>query len=172
MCIWVYNLFRIMMENVEESDKKMIFGLYLWSGMIVFVLVILSWLFWNRQKRNNKVEEKITITPVVATPTETSKVELVWKSFEDTNNKWRIKYPSEWNDPSNNQQLVKFTTKMGISIDIMTFEDNSIFIADYLVKFDKQSKTAWEGQPSIKVISTKKTVINNLNCIQREEEML
>ena len=153
-----------MMEDVEKSDKRLKIGLYLWSGLLVLLILILFLFFGKGQVKNNKIiETKVTETP---------KPELEWKSFEDSTNKWKIKYPGEWKEPSQTKQLVEFITSKDNSIDVLVFEDDSKLIADYLSKFDEQSKTAWEGQASLKVMSTRKTVINDLNCIQREEEVL
>ena len=55
---------------------------------------------------------------------------------------------------------------------VLTVFVNQDSLSDYLAKKDKTDQTAWEGQPSKKIISSKKTTVAGLPAIQRIEEWL
>jgi hypothetical protein len=86
-----------------------------------------------------------------------------WKTHTDLQSGFEFKYPPNWQDNGN------LTTDTGNTVVISTASDSSPTIAEYLQKTDKMAGTAYEGQPSFTVQSTKKTVINDLDCIQRRE---
>lgn len=97
----------------------------------------------------------------------TTPIFVDWKIYQNTQYGFEVSYPSSFTIIDNNDNG-RFT---GIKDNMyyQVIKDNSPTIADYLVKADKVSQTAWEGYPSIEVLETKKTVINGLNCIQRKE---
>ncbi|MFZ2153545.1 MAG: hypothetical protein WAV41_05870 [Microgenomates group bacterium] len=88
-----------------------------------------------------------------------------------TNGKFEFTYPTTL-ELLQGQDQITFKTPLNNQIQIQEVTDNSKTIADYLAKRDKESQASWEGMPSVDVVSMKKTVINGLNCIRREEHLL
>jgi hypothetical protein len=105
-----------------------------------------------------------------ATPTQTS-FSFDWKTFSSIQGGFEFPYPSDSTLNESGQGGV-IHTKSNNYIKFYFTNDTSSTIQDYLAKVDKISQTAYEGQPSIEVHSTKKTVINSLNCIQRQEYLI
>ncbi|MCX6726571.1 MAG: hypothetical protein NTY75_02000 [Candidatus Shapirobacteria bacterium] len=103
-----------------------------------------------------------TPTPIVTLVPE---LKSEWLTFN--NHYFSFLYPVGLSVVDNSINL-----SQGNKITFTTVSDSSKTIADYLIKQDKISQTAWEGQPSYQVTNTKKTVINCLNCVQRQEYLL
>lgn len=128
------------------------------SAFVVFISAILI-LFTPLRPKVNFIEPELKLFP-----TPTSSVSD-WQTY--SNPDYSFNYP---------QGLVVINNGLILSQDNKIFftkvSDSSKTITEYLVKQDKISSTAWEGQPSIQVKNTKKTIINGLNCIQRQEYLL
>ncbi len=140
---------------------------------LAFVLFIVSVFYLGRQSVKT-IPNPITVLPqTTAIPTSVTDPIQNWKTYTDSKNIFSFDYPSSWN--ANKEALLETGNYVYISspnqsiflIDIT--EDNSKTISEYLSKKDKQNSTEYEGTSSIAVISTKKTVIAGLNCIQRQE---
>jgi hypothetical protein len=104
------------------------------------------------------IQPDLKLIPTVSPSTD-------WQTYN--NGEYSFNYP---------KNLVMINNGLILSQDNKIFftkvTDNSKTIAEYLIKQDKISATAWEGKPSLEVKTTKKTVINGLNCIQRQEYLL
>ncbi len=94
-----------------------------------------------------------------------------WKTYDNPKYGYQFEYPSNL-IVAGGQDRVSLITPTGNHIYFSADSDTSSTIAQYLAKTDKFSQTAWENSPSIRVKTTKKTVINGLNCIQRVEDDL
>lgn len=122
--------------------------------------------------QNNLLKNRKTVT--VTPPKPTSAPTVIpddtsnWKTYDNSRNGFSFRYPSGWVLNENDQGGTIQTTTNN-RIDFLVSADDSPTIAEYLVKTDKISETAYEGMPSMQVQSTRVTVINGLNCIQREE---
>lgn len=90
--------------------------------------------------------------------------------YQNTQYNYEFKYPSSWKYNSlTDDSIVEITSPKRNVLYVRVNSDISKKISDYLSKIDKQSSTAYEGTPSVTVMSTKKTIINGLNYIQRQE---
>ena len=97
--------------------------------------------------------------------------QTVGKTYDNQKNSYQFNYPSNM-IIAGDQDRIDLITPTGNHIYLTIDSDSSPTIEQYLAKVDKISQTAWENSPSVKVKSTKKTVINGLNCIQRVEDDL
>lgn len=90
------------------------------------------------------------------------------------NNKYgfEFEYPSALTIDDRNDINGTISSGSDYQLKYQVVNDSSPTITEYLIKADAVSQTAYEGYPSIKILETKKTVINGLNCIQRKEELL
>lgn len=89
-----------------------------------------------------------------------------WKTYVFDNYPLSLRYPSDWS-----QYKWEFSSDNSI-INLVVYGSDVPTISDFLAKQDEISAKGWEGSYSIKVNSTKKTVIAGLNCIQRQETVL
>jgi len=88
--------------------------------------------------------------------------------------RYSLEIPSDWTKlagPPENETLFNFR-KGDFEIGLSIIPTTSNTIQSYLQLADQESQTAWEGQPSIKVISTKLTKINAYSVVRREENWL
>lgn len=105
--------------------------------------------------------------PLAETPTST-------KTISSSKYGYRVKIPSDWNQlagPPEDESLFNFR-KGDYEISLSVIPTTAKTIQSYLEQADKDAQTNWEGQPSIRVISTKLTEINNLSAVRREEKWL
>jgi hypothetical protein len=95
-----------------------------------------------------------------------------WKTY--TNKQYGIEfaYPSSWENFISEESNGYLKTDSNNTVDVSVVNDTSKTISDYLQKADKLSETAYEDMPSYQVQSIKKTTINGLNCIQRQEYLI
>lgn len=94
-------------------------------------------------------------------------------AYENKNLGYSFRYPENWqiNSIADTKNFY-LTTPSNNRLQISIVADNSKTIAEFLQKQDKISTTAYEGQPSKEIQSTKSTKIAGLNCIQREEYLI
>jgi hypothetical protein len=88
--------------------------------------------------------------------------------------RYSLEIPSDWTKlagPPENETLFNFR-KGDFEIGLSIIPTTTNTIQSYLQLADQESQTAWEGQPSIKVISTKLTKINAYSVVRREENWL
>lgn len=111
-------------------------------------------------------------TPVPTVSPQIASVSANLVTYQNSGGDFSFEYPASWTIYSSTDSDIIFKTKENNDLRISVASDSSPTIAAYLVKADKISGTAYEGEPSIEVKSTKKTVINNLSCIQREEYLI
>jgi hypothetical protein len=130
---------------------------------ILFSVCFITLLWFLNQKNE-------TITPVNTTiPVST----ISQKTYKNIDPSFELEYPSTWKIDqealleTGDYVYLASPNQSVFRVDIS--EDNSKTISEYLSKIDKQNLTGYEGKPSITVISTKKTIVANLNCIQRVE---
>lgn len=111
------------------------------------------------------IRSKTIIKTPAVTPTPTNT-----KNYFDSVYKFGFSYPLTWQIYVNDQpETFYLKTENNNSVSFIITINNSKTISDFLSLQDQISATAWEGQPSLQVQSTQKTVINGLNCIQRQE---
>jgi len=110
--------------------------------------------------------------PAVISPSPTPINTSTWNTYNQKQNGFEFKYPASWENSDSRDSNNYFKTDANNTVGFNVDTDTSVTIADYLQKVDKLSKTAFEGQPSIQVQSTLKTLINGLNCIQRQEYLI
>jgi len=146
--------------------------------IIIGILYLLSNRFTNRNNTSvgkpevtetdklRNIQSSISQTAILS-PTPT----VVFITYRNQKVGYEFQYPSQFSlTQREHGEMIKTTDNN--QINISATQDTSSTIAAYLEKLDEQSKTAYEGQPSRQVQSTKKTVINKLNCIQRQEYLL
>jgi hypothetical protein len=92
--------------------------------------------------------------------------------YQNSIGNFSFEYPTTWSMTGSSSENAVFNTPLNNTIHVSGVEDASSTIAGYLEKMDRISSTAYEGLPSVEVKATKKTVINGLNCIQREEYLV
>jgi len=88
--------------------------------------------------------------------------------------RYSLEIPSDWTKlagPPEDETLFNFR-KGDFEIGLSIIPTTTKTIQSYLQLADRESQTAWEGQPSIKVISTKLTKINAYSVVKREEDWL
>jgi hypothetical protein len=96
-----------------------------------------------------------------------------WKVINNTQYGFSFSIPVDLQVSGDDQGLSAYImTKANNQINLVIIPDTSPTISEYLVKADKISQTAYEGQQSLQVNTTTKTVINGLNVIQREEYLI
>ncbi len=95
------------------------------------------------------------------------------QNFTSPKYKYSLLLPSEWKKFESNlaADLPDFR-KGDYQFTVGVYPTSHKTIQNFLSESDKTSLTAWEGQPSVKVISTKLTKINNFSVVQRKEEFL
>jgi len=134
---------------------------------IIVILIILSALYYSVFLTPRLSPKPTTPTPTIisAPPSETI--------YENKNLGYSFKYPQNWqiNSIADTKNFY-LTTPSDNRLQISIVTDTSKTIAEYLQKQDKISATAYEGQPSKEIKTTKSTKIAGLNCIQREEYLL
>lgn len=124
----------------------------------------------NNQKPVQKTELPVA-SPSVA-PTETPDPTANWKTYSNSKAGFEFQYPSDL-VLTEISQGGEIKIKQGnyssnyFRFDVM--DDDSLSISDYLIKADKASLLENGAQHSPQGHSAKKTVINGLNVIQREE---
>jgi|GEM_PF-5319331 len=146
----------------QQSRTNILFVLIAFLFVVVLILLYLNF---------TKSPEIIQIQPVpVAAPTNVIDQVLNWKTY--SNSEIEFKYFKDLVISQESSDSISLHTPKNNYIYFNSENDSSSTIAQYLLKVDKISATAWEGQPSIQVQNTKKTIINGLNCIQRIEYLL
>lgn len=114
------------------------------------------------------IRSKTIIKTPVVTPTPANT-----KNYFNSVYQFGFSYPLTWQIYADNQpETFYLKTENNNTVNFNIFINNSLTIGDFLAIQDQISATAWEGQPSLQVQSTKKTIINGLNCIQRQEYLL
>ena len=88
-----------------------------------------------------------------------------------SNSQFEFNYPNGF-ILTEEQNLITIHTNSNNDILFATSVSVPGTITEYLAKADKESSTSWEGKSSVNIESTKKTVINGLNCVQRTEHLL
>jgi hypothetical protein len=144
--------------------------------LVILMLISLGlagFMWWQNKELRTQITElkhteqqKIAENTAIPSPTITQIGD--WKIYDNKINGVSFKYPSAWILGEDG----KIKTDNNYYLVITTETDTSPLISDYLVKRDKISATAYEGQPSVQVKSTKKSKVNDLSYIQREEYLI
>ena len=146
----------------EESNSVRLSGffIFLLSFVILISTTILVFVKYSGPK--------FVKIPSLSIPITTSS----WQTYTNQKYGFEFKYPSAWEISNSEESNGSLKTDLNNNIDFYVVNDSSKTITEYLQKADKIAETAWEGLPSYQVRSTKITVINGLNCIQREEYLI
>ena len=118
-----------------------------------------------------KVAEKQTDTknPVVDTSN--------WKTYTSTKYGFSLKYPSAWKvldsgyDDFLKSNAISFQGGNLGGVTLLIFEKNNDTLSSYLSNMDQKSKTAYEGTPSIEVISSTDMLVDGRAAVQRLEKL-
>jgi len=141
---------------------------------LVAVISVLAYQNWRLQQQITALQAQPaptptpTITPAFTTASNTSKI------ISSTKYRYSIEIPSDWTKlagPPEDESLFNFR-KGDYEISLGIIPTTAKTIQSYLQLADQESLTAWEGQPSVKIISTKLTKINDYSVVRREEEWL
>jgi hypothetical protein len=129
-------------------------------------------------------------SPVVSTPTPEAKPQIskapltpaalptnspLWQTYLDTHFGFEIKHPGNWATnptPAEQPGEISFSAPDGSGLDVIIISDSSKTVADYLVSTDKKSLTAFEGQPSKTILTSKKITVAGTPAVQRNERLL
>lgn len=98
-----------------------------------------------------------------------------WKTFINEKYNFGISLPADWREvehSSNFDYIFPFEALDKSQFQITVSTPVAISLEKYLEKMDQESSTAWEGQPSKKVISTLATNRAGYPAILRKEDWL
>lgn len=118
------------------------------------------------------------VQPVTLTPAPVEQI-VNWAVYNRTD--YQIKAPPNWMpvyassmelNKSPNQVLSAFDAPDGSRFVINKTPSQGLTVNQYLKRMDTTSQTAWEGQPSKKILSTNTISVNSLSGVQRREEWL
>lgn len=113
-----------------------------------------------------------TSTPVLLQPSPTAGQLISNPAYH-----YQFTLPASWHlatigGPDEPSTFSTTYTKDNYRFVIEVFPTTFPTIQSYLADADHKSQTAWEGYPSIKVLSTKLTKINSYSVVQRQEDWL
>ncbi|MBI2612017.1 hypothetical protein HYW54_04720 [Candidatus Gottesmanbacteria bacterium] len=144
-------------------------------GIVIVILLTITAAYFlgkSKSKQNTTIPSP---TSVSSSSIPTTITTANWKTFTNSQYRYEIKIPQTWNalDPSPDfPNINEFQAPDTSSIRIMAEQYKTRELEMYLQEKDKVSSTAYEGEPSIKVISSRPITVSNYQAIEREEDWL
>lgn len=120
---------------------------------------------------------KPTPTPTVSLGTPIASPTAPFTGYEDSSKRFKVGIPQDWKAEESKQG----GKSVGVALTKSTGESIRITLSpavlnpslqQWLDNRDKESQTAYEGQPSKRILTTKPTIVSGYPAIERKEEWL